>query len=175
MRIRTCYVVIAPLAVFLCLAAVRAVARDDQARKGTVAGNLRQIAEALAGYAGDYKGRYPADLGAFAHDMKLYRLEPQMFLDPAGGKSVPPDVRRDRAALASWINRESDVMYIVPASARLARVKPTTAVVMLRPPDDRGALIVAFADGTVVEYVRAPTSADAPSTPKTPATAESGT
>lgn len=174
MRIQIRHVVLALIAVILCFTTVRAVARDGPARKGTVAGNLRQIAEALAGYAGDYKGRYPADLGAFAHDMKLYRLEPETFLDPAGGKSVPPDVRRDTAALASWINRESDVMYTVPAGARLAHVKPTTAVVMLRPRDDRAALTVGFADCTVVEYVRAAASNDAPSTPATPATAESG-
>src|SRR5688572_22496459 len=165
MRIRIRHVVLAPIAVVLCFATVRAVALGEPVRKGTVAANLRQIAEALAGYAGDYKGRYPTDLGAFAHDMKLYRLEPEMFLDPAGGKSVPPDVRRDTAALAGWINRESDVMYTVPASARLAHVKPTTAVVMLRPRDDRGALTVAFGDGTVVEYVRATAAADVPSTP----------
>ena len=174
MRIRSYSVVLVPLAVVLCCAVGRAVAREEPARTGTVAANLRQIADALAGYAGDYKGRYPTELGAFAHDMKLYRLEPEMFLDPAGGKSVPPDVRRDTAVLASWINRESDVMYTVPASARLAHVKPTTVVVMLRPRDDRGALTVAFADGTVVEYVRAAPAGDVPSTPASPATAESG-
>ena len=61
MRIQIRHVVLAPIAVILCFATVRAVARDGPARKGTVAGNLRQIAEALAGYAGDYKGRYPAE------------------------------------------------------------------------------------------------------------------
>ncbi len=150
-------------------------AQDDQTGQRTAAGNLRQICVALTGYAADHKGHYPPDLGTFARtDMKLYKIEPDSFLNPAAGKSVPANVKSDPAALSNWLNKEADVQYTLPPGTRMAHVKKTTAILILKPTEARDALTIAFADGTVVEYVRRAVEGAAPKSPPAPSPSSAG-
>jgi hypothetical protein len=147
--------VFASLATSVIVTALTTVfAQDDRSRQRTAAANLRQICVALTVYAADHKGNYPPDLGAFARtDMKLYKIEPDAFLNPAAGKSVPANVKSDPAALSNWLNKEADVQYTLPPGTRMNHVKKTTVVLILKPADERAALTAAYADGSVKEYV----------------------
>ena len=148
---------------FVTLGAVTVAARDETARKRTGADHLRQIYQAMVSYAADHKGHFPPELGTFARvDMALYKVEPELFLNPADGKTVPENVRSDPVALANWLNRECDVQYTLPPGTRMNHVKKTTVVLILKPAAERDALTVAFADATVVEYARANTGTSTP-------------
>ncbi len=161
---------------FVTFAAVTVAAQDETARKRTGADHLRQIYQAMVSYAADHKGHFPPELGTFARvDMALYKIEPALFLNPAGGKTVPENVRTDPAALANWLNRECDVQYALPPGTRMNHVKKTTVVLILKPAAERDALTVAFADATVVEYRREDGGTGTPQKPsRQPTTAQSG-
>jgi hypothetical protein len=114
----------------------------EQANRVKSASNLRQIAIGVQMYANDNKGRFPPDFAALA---KHGALEPDVFINPRGGNSLPAGLEGD--ALAAWANSSSDYVY---AGAGKNWRTPADVILAYEKPDEmRDGINIAFVDGRV--------------------------
>lgn len=117
----------------------------ERAQQAACANNLRQIAMAAIMYANDNKGQYPPDLAALAQ----YDLTVRVFACPSRKRADLPD-KADPKAVAEWIRRNSDYVYI-GAGLRESVRNPESTIIAHDKPGNHGkrGVNAAFADGHV--------------------------
>ncbi len=84
----------------------------ETANRVKAASNLKQIGMGMILYSNDNKGAAPPDLGS----LLAQGLTVDVFVSPSGGTVVPPNIRDGTPQQqATWVNENSDFVYINPA------------------------------------------------------------